>query len=348
MDYVVDKANDLGLWVGFLPTWGRWWHDDNPVFNADNAEAYGEFVGERYKDKKVIWILGGDRNIDSDEQKEMILRMAEGIERGNEGRHLMTYHPTGGRGSSQWFHGDEWLDFNMRQNGHITEYTNTYSKTYDDYNKSPVKPVIDGEPLYEDHPIAFRASDYGHSVAADVRRMLYWDLFDGAFGHTYGHHSVWQMYDPAKGEGINAPLMPWYEAIGQPGAAQMVHGRRLVESRPFFTRVPMPEALVPDKVKTAVPGAGRAVFLATGDTDGSYLMIYVPLGRAFTVRTGLIRGERIAAWWYNPRTGQADRAGTFDREETKTFISPTPGELLDWILVLDDAGKRYRAPGRSQ
>src|SRR4029453_627309 len=26
-DFFVDKANELGLTIGFLPTWGRYWHD---------------------------------------------------------------------------------------------------------------------------------------------------------------------------------------------------------------------------------------------------------------------------------------------------------------------------------
>src|SRR5690349_9295715 len=27
VDFIVNKANDLGLYIGFLPTWGRYWHD---------------------------------------------------------------------------------------------------------------------------------------------------------------------------------------------------------------------------------------------------------------------------------------------------------------------------------
>ena len=100
-----------------------------------------------------------------------------------------------------------------------------------------MKPVLDGEPIYEDHPVSFNAKKLGHSIAADVRRPLYWDLFGGAFGHTYGHHSVWQMWSPP-GTPINNPLMPWDEAIEQPGAAQMQHARALLESRPFLTRIP--------------------------------------------------------------------------------------------------------------
>lgn len=99
---------------------------------------------------------------------------------------------------------EDWLDFNMRQNGHTPEFNGTYFRMTDDYNRRPDKPLIDGEPIYEDHPVAFDPKNRGHSTAADVRRPLYWDLFLGACGHTYGHHSVWQMYPPGR-HPINFP-----------------------------------------------------------------------------------------------------------------------------------------------
>ena len=54
--------------------------------------------------------------------------------------------------------------------------------------------------------MAFDAKKLGHSISGDVRRPLYWNLFTGAFGHTYGHHSVWQMWTPER-KPINNPLM---------------------------------------------------------------------------------------------------------------------------------------------
>ena len=198
VDYIVDKANARGLYIGFLPTWGRYWHDKikegKPLFTAKNAEVYGAWLGRRYKDKGIIWILGGDRGIANDQQKEIIRAMARGLRAGDGGAHLMTFHPPGGNGSSTWFHNDDWLDFNMRQNGHVTEFTGRYQKTRADYDRIPVKPVLDGEPIYEDHPISFNPDKLGHSIAADVRRPLYWDVFTGACGHTHGNHAVWQMW----------------------------------------------------------------------------------------------------------------------------------------------------------
>jgi hypothetical protein len=234
----------------------------------------------------------------------------------------------------------------MRQNGHGTEFNDHYDRTRTDYDQTPIKPVLDAEPIYEGHPISFDARKFGHSIAADVRRAIYWDLFSGACGHTYGHHSVWQMWSPAR-EPINNPLVSWTDAIDAPGAHQMQHARALIESRPFLTRIPDPSIIVTDRVSTSVPGAGRYAFVATRDTDGTYAMVYVPVGRTFSVHMNVIHGERVHAWWFNPRTGTATSIGTFSHDGDRAFTPPDPGELLDWVLVLDDAAKHYRAPSRS-
>lgn len=348
VDWVVDRANALGLTVGFLPTWGdKWnkkWGAGPEIFTPANAAAYGEWLGRRYRDKSLIWILGGDRPIENDAQKAIIRAMARGLRRGDGGAHLITFHPSGGSGSAQWLHDEDWLDFNMRQNGHAAEFTGHYDATRADYDRTPPKPVIDAEPLYEGHPLQFDAARLGHSLAADVRRPLYWDLFSGACGHTYGHHSIWQFWDASRAP-VNAPLVPWQEALDAPGAAQMQYARRLLESRPFLTRIPDDSLLVPDRVRTSVPGAGRSRFVATRDQAGTYAMIYAPVGRPFTVRLSALADKRFRAWWFNPRTGQATTLGEFPNAGDRRFVPPDLGEELDWVLVLDAASKHYPPPG---
>lgn len=348
VDFIVNEANRRGLYVGFLPTWGdKWnqkWGSGPEVFTAANAERYGEWLGRRYRDAGLIWILGGDRAVESDVHREIIRAMARGLRRGDDGAHLMTFHPPGGGSSSTWFHEQEWLDINMRQNGHVAEYTGRYDLTREDYHRRPVKPLLDGEPLYEDHPVSFAADKLGYSAAADVRRPLYWDLFGGACGHTYGHHSVWQMWTRDR-KPVNNPLMPWDEALRQPGAGQMQYARRLLQSRPFLTRVPDDSVIVPDRVPTAVPGAGRYRFAATRDEAGTYAMVYVPVGRSFRVRMDVITGSDVKGWWFSPRDGQATFIGTFPNAGEGEFMPPQPGEGVDWVLVLDDAAQNYPAPG---
>jgi len=348
VDFIVQKANALGLYVGMLPTWGdkynKKWGVGPEVFTPQNAEVFAKWLATRYKDAGLVWILGGDRPFENDNHKAIIRAMAKGLREGDGGNHLITVHPMGGASSADTFHKDPWLDFNMRQNGHVAEYTEGYRKTKLDYDLEPTKPIIDSEPIYEDHPVSFKANELGISIAADVRRPLYWDLFSGACGHTYGHHSVWQMFAPGR-EPINNPLMPWDQAIKQPGAGQMQYGRWLMESRPFLTRIPDESIIVADKVVNAMPGAGRYRFVATRDTEGTYAMVYAPVGRAFRVRMDAVKAKNIAAWWFDPRTGKARKAGKFKGEGEQMFSPPDMGEHLDWVLVLDDASKGYPAPG---
>ena len=349
VDWIVAKANSLGLYLGMLPTWGdKWnkkWGAGPEIFTPQNAEAYGEWLGRRYKDAGLIWILGGDRPVENDTHRAILHAMARGLRRGDGGSHLTTLHPTGGAGSAQYFPDADWLDFNMRQNGHAAEFTGHYDQTRVDYDRAPVKPVIDGEPLYEDHPVSFDAKKLGHSIAADVRRPLYWDLFSGACGHTYGNHAVWQMWAPGRSP-VNNPLMPWFEAIDQPGAGQMQFARRLLESRPFLTRIPDDSIIVTDRVPTSVPGAGRYRFVATRDTTGTYAMVYAPVGRKFKAHMDKVTGPKVKAWWFNPRNGEATVLGEFPNTGEREFTPPDYGEMLDWVLVLDDVSKNYVPPGK--
>ena len=242
------------------------------------------------------------------------------------------------------FHDEDWLDFNMRQNGHVAEFTGRYDATRADYDRTPPKPVIDGEPIYEDHPVSFKAAEFGHSIAADVRRPLYWNLFAGACGHTYGHHSVWQMWAPPRGP-VNNPLLPWFEAIDQPGAGQMQHAPPPPRVAPVPHPRPRRHGGGRDRVPTAMPGAGRYRFVATRDTEGRYAMVYAPGRKAVHGPHGAIKGPRVRAWWFDPRDGKATAIGEFASAGEREFTPPDPGEPLDWVLVLDDAARGYPPPG---
>jgi hypothetical protein len=343
VDFIIGQANSRGLYVALLPSWGRWTgnsaRSDRALLNPENAQGYGEFLARRYAGKGIIWVLGGDRTATGYEPTWRAL--ARGIAIGASGKEdydsvLMTFHPRGGETSSKWFHADQWLDFNMQQTGHdLAEKLMPWARIAADYGLAPVKPVLDGEPLYEDHPLAFASKQYGYSFDAHVRQRAYWDTFSGACGHTYGNHAVWQMYAPDR-QPINGPLMFWHEAINRPGAAQMQFVRALFESRPYLSRVPDP-SLVADPLD----GADRIA----GTRGDGYLFVYSAQGRPFTVNLGKISGEKTRAHWYNPRTGTSTVIGIYDNAGTRAFRCPSEGFGSDWVLVLDDAAKDFPAPG---
>jgi hypothetical protein len=356
VDWVVAQANALGLVVGMLPTWGDKvgkTHGDGPrIFTPENARAYGETLGRRYRQADLVWILGGDRLVDDEEKRRIWQSLAEGLRTGDDGVHLVTFHPRGGddvvsTSAYAFPNADPLLDFNMRQNGH-GDRTKTWQRIADDYAREPVKPVLDGEPLYEDHPIGFDAPNRGYSNAHDIRRFLYLDLFAGAFGHTYGHHTVWQFHAPERGEGVNRPLGYWREALDSPGAWQVRHARALLESRPFLSRIPDPGLVMTSSVPDAVPGTGAKRLGATRDEGGRYGMVYSASSRKYAVCTDALSGNKLRFWWFNPRNGTHVDLGVFDRHPRVELSPPCLGENVDFVLVIDDAGQGFPPPGSGQ
>jgi hypothetical protein len=344
MDAVIHAAETRGLYVGLLPTWGdkvvAAWGDGPIIFNPANARVYGEYLGRRYRDQaNIIWILGGDRS--GEGLVELWTAMAEGIRAGLGRRGLTTLHPFGGHGSSQWFHGCEWLDMNMWQSGHGVLDAPIWEMVEKDYNRIPTKPVLDGEPNYEDHPVdpwtrKWRP-ELGRFTDYDVRKQGYRSVFAGACGYTYGHHTIWQFF-AAPREPINYPAFDWREAICRPGAAQLIHLKNLMLSRPYLTRVPDQGMLLSN------PGSGAGHVRATRDLAGTYAFVYLPLAGQ-TVLVDMSRmGGPTRAWWYDPRNGRAYLIGDFDNQGPLEFTAPLGGP--DWVLVLDEVARGYSAPGR--
>ena len=345
VDQIIDRANQKGLHVGLLPAWGdkveKLGTDDGggPIFTTRNARAYGRFLGLRYRDNaNVIWILGGDRG-PNDFDIEVWREMGRGLREGDGGAHLMTYHPTGGRSSAELVHDDSLFDFNMVQTGHCGSYDAAIQLVADDYDRTPAKPTIDAEPRYEEHPKCFEA-EQGRWDGHDARHLAYLQTFAGAFGHTYGHHSVWQFWEEGR-EPVSEPRTPWREALGAEGAGQMRHLRRLLESRPFLSRVPDQDLIVGDA------GSGEGLVRATRDSDGAYAMVYAGTGERFRVDLSKLSGETLAASWYNPRTGEVSAPQAIADSRAATDFDPPgrPSRSNDWVLVLDDATRGFGPPG---
>lgn len=348
VDYVIKKAGELGIYIALLPTWGdkvftNSWGAGPEIFTPENARKFGIWMGDRYKGyDNIIWIIGGDRNPrDGSSDVAVWNALAEGIAAaaGGYNNTLMSYHPqpTTSGGSSQWFHEQPWLDFNMHQTGHCADQP-TYLKIAHDYSLKPVKPVLDGEPLYEDHPNCFNARELGYSIPEDIRRIMYWNVFAGAFGQTYGCHDVWQMYTPDR-EGINHPLRPWPLALDLPMANQVKHLKNLMLSRPFLTRVPAPYMVPEEQAET------MDYVIATADSQGSYAMVYFPTGKNTRVDFSGLAGEELLSWWFDPRTGNSF-AGPLVTKALLAIVPPSSGKGQDWVLVVDDASYAFGRPGK--
>ena len=340
VDYIVDKAASLGIYIGMLPTWGdkfnKKWGVGPEVLTPENARVYGEFLGRRYRDKPIIWILGGDRIPEEEEDFAIIHAMAAGITAGDGGRHIKTYHPQGGYSSSQFFHDDDWLDFNMFQTGHGEVANPNHKHIQNDYKRTPIKPVLDGEPNYEDHPINWRPAN-GWFDAFESRRAGYWAVLAGGLGHTYGNHNIWQMWQPGRSP-ISSARTPWWQALTYPGAYQAGYMRQFFESRAWW-KISFANHLLKKGPNTT----GKEVVVGRAN-DGSFIMAYAPHGSTFSLDLD-IDASNLKAWWYHGRTGTCVDGGSIDKEAEVSFDPPgDEARGNDWVLLVEEASDGQKSP----
>lgn len=368
---VVDEAAANGLYVALLPAWGDKltapWGDGPRLFTLDRlpvVRAYARYLGGKLRGRtNVLWMLGGDRPALLDPTRPEVYPNASGIEAGfapatdwrpiwrelaaglAEGTGttpVCLYHPSGGRPTtSEMMPNEPWLSIHGMQSGHGGGHdVPVWDLVARDYALTPAKPTLDLEPNYEDHPFnPWPKWDpaTGWFRDHDVRKQCYRSVLAGACGVTYGHHAVWQFASARNGV-INFADRDWIDALHRPAASQMIFLRQLIESRPFFARVP-------DQGMVDNPAPGGAQHItASRDRDGSYAFIYFPDNdQRATVDLGRIRGPQVKAWWFDPRTGFAHPLGVLPGGGKKEFTSPAYGP--DWVLVLDEAAKNYPAPG---
>lgn len=335
VDDIVNTAEELGLVMGMLPTWGDklpdpLWGVGPVIFNTENARIYGEYLGSRYRDKSIIWILGGDRPSETEEKRAIWRAMAEGLRAGDGGNHLISYHPWGVNSSADYVHQEDWLDFNMVQTSHgYRNHIYAYWQIFADYLRTPAKPSMDAEPCYEHIPVGNRTIDDLFDDY-DVRQSTYWSLMAGGCGITYGCNEVWQMWDSGRHPEWLAHR-PWHDVLDLPGANQMQYARDLYASHPF-TKLRPDQALIAHR-----QGVYEHFAAATLADDGSFAFVYLPWGDPIDITMEKLAGPRVTAHWYDPRTGDRQSIGSYENHGRRSFTPPSNGRGNDWILVLESA-----------
>jgi len=367
---IVDEASSRGLYVALVPVWGDKltapWGSGPRLFRMDNlqdAYHFAAYLAGRLKDRtNVVWLLGGDRparlaglhndflrglaksaGFPPDQDWTPIWReLARGLASGSGNTPLIAYHPQGGsESSSVYLQGEPWLSVNGMQSGHGGGHdVPVWEWIARDYALTPAKPTLDLEPNYEDHPYN-PWPDWDPSTGFfrdhDVRKQVYRSVFAGGAGVTYGHHAVWGFFGPR-----NHPVMivdrDWVDGLQRPGGRQVQFLRALVESRPFFSRIPDQTLIAGDA------GHGGLHMQATRDTGGTYAFVYIPANdQAVKLNLTRLHGRKFRAWWYDPRTGVGTMIGTLDGALEREFRTPSYGP--DWVLVLDDPDAGYPPPG---
>jgi hypothetical protein len=343
VDYIVERARQSGIYAGIVCVWGGNVKTGN--VSVEDAQRYGEFLAKRYrKYPNIIWIIGGD--VRGDVKPEVWKALAITI-KANDPNHLMTYHPLGRTLSATWFNNESWLDFNMFQSGHrrygqrkgdgdypIEENTEEDSWRFVERSLAvkPVKPVLDGEPSYEDIPQGLHDVSEQRWQAGDVRRYAYWSVFAGSCGHTYGHNSTMQMYRPGYPPAYGA-TQPWWESIHDTGCRQMKYLKNLMLAFPFFERIP------DQSVISGANGTQYERVIATRGND--YMLVYNYSNRLTVIDMTKISGEKKKAFWYSPRNGEVTFIGEFANGKQGFIHDSGYRAGNDWVLVIYDAEKNY-------
>jgi hypothetical protein len=344
-DYLLTKADSLGLYVCILPFWAQALNN----YSINDLLAYGEKLGKYFgKYPNLIWCVGGEAAGES--LPENVDALARGLKSGSQNNQLLCVHPSGFRSSSSgeyWvsetkkgnynFQSSTWLDFNMIQSGHKFNAPN-YQLIDIDYRLAPIKPTFESEYFYEDHAEWEHRNDPNppRANATDVRKGAYWSVFAGGFGYTYGHHAVWQIYKPGVSASNSTPTVDWKTALNAEGATQMQHIKTLMLSFPYLNRIP-DQSLLLSHSDTTVAGVVRVTRNGTMyKNDASYILAYIPSYQAVTISTKVIAAKKLNISWFNTRNGKKLPI-KFEVKNTNTLNLQSPDDKMDYVLIIEDA-----------
>jgi Protein of unknown function (DUF4038)/Putative collagen-binding domain of a collagenase len=316
VDELVNYAEKQGLVLAMLPIWGYYVNQTHLV-TAENAREYGRWLGKRYKNTpNIIWVNGGDR---VPEGNEAVYRaLAEGLREGDGGAHLISYHPCGWHSSSQFWHTESWLDFNMIQTW--TDWPEIYPSIAADRMLSPAKPVVLAEGAYENGP----EYPLGPITPLIVRRQAWWAVMAGGFP-TYGQNQMWRM-----GNG-------WDSTFDTPGAAQVAEMKEIVASLNWWDAIP-DQSLFAGGVSDE-----RTLNAAMRATDGKWALVYLSTPCRVFLHLDKILTKNVRVTWINPVTGERKDAGHYETGNLAGNMFPpgvvkyfeTPGHWEDAVLLLE-------------
>jgi hypothetical protein len=333
VEYILRAAEKRNMVVALLPVWGRRYvngihtNHSHKVFTESSMHAYGKFLAERFGTfSNIIWVIGGDVAADhGGDFQGHYRKMAEGIISAIAGKEvgwaeesshwknaLMTYHPDGipFLNSSEWFHNDPWLDFNMIETWNHRD--SVVQAVSNDYQLKPVKPTVMAEPGYEGV----------ESNGVQMRRQAYQSFFTGAAGFTYGaavdNEGNGPLFSPGKG---------WKTMLDKEGAKSMQFVKKFCKENNWPHWTPDPEIIISKN------GEGEYQKVAVS-TDHA-VMVYFPDNSPVNINLSkhLKQGHGIKFSWYNPTNGEYSEVTENENHSETIEINP-PDYLSDAVFVL--------------
>ncbi len=298
------RTNDIHLLIGlYHQTYGN-------RMTVENARPWAAWVTRRYRDyPNIMWTLYPKA---MEGYRPIIFKLAEGIQEGDGGRHLVSIHPDPSPATSSFVQTEPWLSFNSIQVWN--QLRSIYPMTLADYTKLPAKPVTMLEGVYEG------GEEYGFPITPLlVRREAYYTCLAGGF-HGYGHNDSWRVKPR------------WRDSLDDPGATQMTVLKNI------FTRLPEWWTLLPDQSVIISGGNtnGDVQNLGARSANGKWLVAYLAGQPSITLNMAKITAaESASAEWIDPAGGQEELIGRFRTREPHSFTRPQAWQ--DAVLVVKAA-----------
>ena len=193
------------------------------------------------------------------------------------------------------------------------------------WTKEPVRPLIPFAPCEN----GLAGPGKKRFTSDDVRHTAYWSLLLAPpAGVSYSGQGVVNWDPTAEPKDKKLPgsdLALWQKAMFMPGAKQMFHLARFMNSIDFWRLRPEP------KLVAVQPGDNSpSRYLAAAATEQNDLAaLYVPDERTVELTTERMPGSPTITW-FNPRTG-TNAPAVAVVGATCQLPTPEPG---DWLLVL--------------
>jgi hypothetical protein len=316
-DWVIDTAAANDILVLLTPAYlgfdcgDQGWCQQMLAQPLSAMTAYGQYLGERYKDRRnVLWVHGGD--VDASEYSGALSRVnaiAAGILERAPLDQLHTGHCSR-QNSAIDCYDQPWLDVNNT----YSDCSSSLSRVRADYAESPIQSFFYIEGDYENE---------GPSLGCLIDQHA-WAVLGGGSGHVFGNNPIWFF-----GGG-------WKDELSEPGSLAMAHLGDLFLSRAWFRLQPDTSA----QLLTSGGGSGAAAAI-TG--DGESLLAYVPTARSITVDAGDLASGSVHAWYFDPSSGAVTDLGL--RSTAAPLGFSVPGRR---VLVLDTEESQLPAPGSAR
>jgi hypothetical protein len=342
VDQIINLAATNGIQVMLDPIETGGWLATMLANGSNACRAYGQYLGNRYKNfPNIIWLSGNDfQSWATPTNDAVVLAVALGI-KDEDTNHLQTVELNYYLSSS--LDDPNWAPI-VGLNAAYT-YSPTYAEVLHACNQSSNIPtfMVEANYEYETNPETDGGSLH------NLRMQEYWTMLSGATGQFYGNH-----YTCGFPSGL-----PSENLLDSPGTVQLGHMAGLFGSRSWYNLVPdQGHTFVTDGYGSFTNGVsgdgyvsgngyyGGANVLFTGNNyvtaaltpDGSLGMAYLPQGGTIAVNMTKLSGA-VTARWYDPAAGtySAISGSPFGNTGTQNFTSPgnnSDGDP-DWVLILE-------------